>query len=220
MIIDRVTTDRGELVLRRDGEHFEVISNGTFLMDTRAGASERLLVTAARHARPRPRTMLIGGLGVGFSLVEALRDPRLSAVTVIEIEPALLDWHRRHLAGITAAALADPRTTIVIDDVMTHLAAGTSRYDAICLDVDNGPQWTVTEANAGLYDADGTALLARRLAPRGVLAVWSAARSPGYETVLRNQFGAVEVHEVPVSRGVPDVVMVATKVDPAGDIAS
>jgi len=90
-VVERVTTPRGELVLRQDGEHFEVISNGVFLMDTRDGRSERLLVTAALAAHPEPRSLLIGGLGVGFSLAAAVADSRLREITVVEIEPVLID---------------------------------------------------------------------------------------------------------------------------------
>jgi spermidine synthase len=91
------------------------------------------------------------------------------------------------------------------------LRSSPTQYDAICLDVDNGPEWTVTADNAGLYGDAGTALLARRLRPGGVLTVWSAARSPAYEGVLARHFGKVEVVEVPVARGEPDVVFAATK---------
>jgi spermidine synthase len=210
VIVERVTTPRGELVLRTDGEHFEVISNGTFLMDTRAGESERLLARAGLDAHPSPERVLIGGLGVGFSLVEALADPDVGSVTVVEVEATIVAWHHGPLAAYTAAALADPRTTVVIGDLADHLESHDDRYDVICLDVDNGPDWTVTETNSRLYDEAGTTLLASRLTERGVLTVWSAARSPAYETTLHCHFAHVEVHEVAVQRGEPDVVMVAS----------
>src|SRR4051794_8835433 len=90
VVIDRRDTARGDLVLRRAGPHFEVIANGTFLMDTRDGRSERALVTAAVAGMARPR-VLLGGLGVGFSLDQALlHDP--AEVVVVEIEPAVLEW--------------------------------------------------------------------------------------------------------------------------------
>lgn len=209
-VVDRVETPRGELVLRQHGEHYEVISNGTFLMDTRNGESERLLVRAALE-RTAVRSMLVGGLGVGFSMVEALLGLGVAQVVVVEIEPTIVGWHRRHLAHITGDALADPRTALVIADLATFLRDDVRTYDAICLDVDNGPEWTVTAANAGLYGDEGTALLANRLNAGGVLTVWSATRSPAYEQVLRRYFGNVEVIEVPVARGEPDVVFAATQ---------
>jgi len=190
-------------VLRRDGEHFEVISNGLFLMDTRDGRSERLLVTASLDAHPGPRSLLIGGLGVGFSLEAAVSDERLEQITVVEIEPTLLRWYDEQLGG---AAHRDPRVTVVIDDISQH----DGSYDVICLDVDNGPDWTVTETNSGLYDAAGTAMLAGRLNPGGVLAVWSAHQVASYEEVLRTQFRHVRALTVDVARGEPDVVYVAS----------
>ena len=144
--VERLDTPRGELVLRRDGDHHEIVSNGTFLMDTRDGRSERELVRAA--VRGPGARVLVGGLGVGFSLAEALAlDP--AAVTVVEIEPAVLRWNREHLGQ--AELLDDPRVTVVLDDLAAFLARDRQEYDAICLDVDNGPEWTVTVDNAALY---------------------------------------------------------------------
>jgi spermidine synthase len=231
-IVERVETPRGELVLRRAGEHLEIIANGVFLMDTRDGTSETLLVTAALTAAGfapgvpsgASATVLLGGLGVGFSLVEALRHPRVREVTVVEVEPAVIDWHRPrhaarlggsrgagHLAGWSRGALSDPRTRVVCADVAAWLAAGEGAYDAVCLDVDNGPEWTVTPANAGLYGDAGLALLARHLNPGGALTVWSAMRSAAFERRLRARFAHVGVHPVPVARGEPDVIYAAAK---------
>jgi spermidine synthase len=201
-VVARADTPRGELVLRRDGEHFEVISNGVFLMDTRDGRSERLLVTAALGAHPAPRSLLVGGLGVGFSLDAAVVDERLAEITVVEIEPTLLRWYEDELGG---TAHRDPRVRIVLGDIAQH----AGNYDVICLDVDNGPDWTVTNKNTSLYDAAGTARLAGRLNAGGVLAVWSAHPVASYEEVLHAQFGDVRVLTVDVARGEPDVVYVA-----------
>jgi spermidine synthase len=201
--VERLNTPRGELVLRRDGEHHEIVSNGTFLMDTRTGESERELVRVA--VRRRGARILLGGLGVGFSLAEALlRDP--AAVTVVEIEPAVVRWNREHLG---TAALDDPRVTVVVDDLTAFLARDRHRYDAVCLDVDNGPEWTVTVDNAALYGDAGLSAVDRRLAPGGTLAVWSAHRSAGFETRLRARYRTVETREIPVARGQPDVVWAA-----------
>jgi spermidine synthase len=202
-VVARVETVRGELVLRRDAQHFEVISNGVFLMDTRDGRSERLLVTAGLEAHPRPRSLLIGGLGVGFSLSAAVEDARLERITVVEIEPVLLDWYEGELRG---TAHRDPRVSVVIGDIATHSAS----YDVICLDVDNGPDWTVNDANASLYDEAGTARLAGLLTSSGVLAVWSAHAVASYEELLRAHFAVVAVRTVDVPRGDPDVVYTAT----------
>jgi spermidine synthase len=210
LTVDRASTPRGELVLRRDGEHLEIISNGVFLMDTRNGESERRLVRAALERHSAPRHVLIGGLGVGFSLIEALSDPRVDRVAVVEIEPAIVDWHNKYLAHLTGEALSDKRSAVVIADIRETLRNSDESFDAICLDVDNGPEWTVTDSNGAIYSDTDTALITSRLSTGGVLTVWSAAGSPSYQQVLSRHFGNVVVEEVPVARGEPDVVFTAT----------
>jgi spermidine synthase len=209
-VLERVATVRGELVLRRVGGDLEVISNGVFLMDTRDGRSERLLVRAAVERHGSARRLLVGGLGVGFSLLEAVALDGLTQIDVVEIEPALVAWHRTHLADRTASALADPRVRVLVDDVRAVLERSRQGYDVLCLDVDNGPDWTVTAANAGLYSADGLDLCLRALAPGGVLAVWSANVAPSYEALLRTRLDDVQALTVDayVERGEPDVVYV------------
>ncbi|GGS84732.1 MULTISPECIES: spermidine synthase [Streptomyces] len=210
-VLDRREGPYGEVVLRRHGELLQIIANGCFLMDTSDGRSERLLVDAALAALPAGRPaphVLIGGLGVGFSLAHAAAGPRWGRITVVEREPAVIDWHRDGpLAGLTREALADPRTEIVEADLVAYVNETSDTYDALCLDIDNGPDWTVTEGNEGLYGPSGLAGCARLLRPGGVLAVWSAQPSPVFEETLRNAgFQQVRTEEIPVARGVPDVV--------------
>ncbi|WP_416222978.1 spermidine synthase [Streptomyces sp. VB1] len=216
VVLDRREGPFGEVVLRERGEHFEIIANGCFLMDTSDGRSERLLIDAALAALPAARTgpsVLIGGLGVGFSLVRAVEEERWGRIVVVEREQAIVDWH---LAGpldrISGPALADPRTGILPTDLVAHLRTTTERYDALCLDIDNGPDWTVTEGNGSLYSPAGLAHCHDRLTPGGVLAVWSARPSPAFEQALRNAgFSGVRTEEVAVARGVPDVVHLALR---------
>ncbi|GAA2559613.1 MULTISPECIES: spermidine synthase [Streptomyces] len=218
-VLDRREGPYGEVVLRRHGGLLQIIANGCFLMDTSDGRSERRLVDAALAAldaadareghgpRPGPH-VLIGGLGVGFSLAHAAAQPRWGRITVVEREPAVIGWHREGpLAELSAGALADPRTKIVEADLVAYVNETSDTFDALCLDVDNGPDWTVTEGNGGLYSPAGLADCARVLRPRGVLAVWSAKPSPEFEGTLRNAgFHQVRTEEIPVARGVPDVV--------------
>lgn len=205
--LERAHTSRGELCLRRVAGRFEIISNGVFLMDTSDGTSERLLVEAAveRCNAPQPR-MLIGGLGVGFSLNRAARFAHVAAIDVVEIEPAIIRWHARHLQEITGAAMRDPRVTIHQADMIDWLTCSAERYDVICLDTDNGPNWLVFDSNADLYHARGLDLAHSRLHAGGVLAVWSASRDNAFEDRLRVRFGQVDVLETPRDRGSPDIV--------------
>lgn len=218
VVLDRREGPFGEVVLRERGEDFEIIANGCFLMDTSDGRSERLLVDAALAALPAGRpdpSVLIGGLGVGFSLAHAVAEPRWGRIVVVEREEAIVDWHLTGPLGrISRAALADPRTSILRTDLVAHLSAATERYDALCLDIDNGPDWTVTQDNGSLYSATGLAACRARLKAGGVLAVWSAQPSAIFEESLRNAgFRAVSTEEVAVARGVPDVVHLALRGD-------
>lgn len=209
--IERVRGVNGELVLRRREGHHEIVANGVFLMDTRDGRSERLLVTAAAARMPARGRMLLGGLGVGFSLAAALAEPRVQEVHVVEVEPAVVRWNRGPLAALHGDALADPRVTVHVDDVAAVLTAATDgAFDAVCLDVDNGPDWVVVPENARLYTPPGIAAATRVLAPGGVLAVWSASRTDALAEHLRARLDDVEVLEVPVARGEPDVVVLGS----------
>ncbi|WP_232246780.1 spermidine synthase family protein [Kitasatospora mediocidica] len=213
--VDRREGPYGEVVLRERDGLFEIIANGCFLMDTSDGRSERRLVNAALEALPEREnapSVLIGGLGVGFSLAEAAADPRWGSIVVVEREPAVIDWHRTGPLGrFSADALTDPRVQVVEADLVEHVATGTDRYDALCLDIDNGPDWLVTDSNGGLYAGQGLALLRGRLAPGGVLAVWSAQPSAAFEERLRDAgFCRVWTLEIPVPRGAPDIVHLAT----------
>ena len=216
-VVERTTGLAGELVLRRDGEHHEIVANGVFLMDTRGGSSERLLVSATADRMPPPGRMLIGGLGVGFSLAAALTHPAVTAVEVVEREPAVIRWNRGPLAPLHGGALADPRVTVREADVADRLAAAEpASFDAVCLDTDNGPDWLVSPANARLYTDTGLGAAARALSPGGVLAIWSAAPSPALTARLSGLFAEVRTLEVPVERGTPDDVTLG--IDPRREV--
>lgn len=205
-IIERVTTERGELQLQRRGEAFEVISNGCFLMATYNGGSERAMVDlAAGWLKPRlPRRILVGGLGVGYTLQAALASPGVEQVTVVEIEPTVVEWNRCYLSQFNGGALDDPRVELVIADLADLLPAPPVRpYDLILIDTDNGPDWVVFESNQILWSDRGLDWLDRWRAPGGVTAFWSAQAAPEFEALLRRRYG--EVGAAPIRAAVHSV---------------
>jgi spermidine synthase len=208
VVLDRRSTPHGELLLRRVDDAFELIANGVFLMDSRDGRSERELV---RRALPEAGAadVLIGGLGFGFSAAEALSHAEVRSVTVVELEESIVHWAGTALRPVTGLDLHDPRLEVVIDDFVAHLARMDDQVDAICLDVDNGPDWLVHEANARLYTREGLAELQARLRPGGRLTVWAHAPSARLLADLQATFREVEAVEVPRHGLPPDVIYVA-----------
>jgi hypothetical protein len=246
-VIERVAGRSGELVLRRRAGHLEVILNGAFLISTENEASSRAMITAgleavalplpdpgsqaasdlgagpgpgASPAESRRHEVLIGGLGLGYALDEALRSPRVGLVTVVEYEPTVVRWFEEHgaerAARAAAARAAVPRASgpgaraesgqslvrsetapvgaraaIVVGDVADVLRARPGTFDLVCLDTDNGPGWLVREANAGLYDEPGVRLAHRALRRGGAAVFWSTQRYPEFEARLRAVFGGV-----------------------------
>ncbi len=210
VVVERRRTEQGELVLRRAGAHFEVIANGTFLMDTRDGRSERALVREALPDRGGLR-VLLGGLGVGFSLDETLRHPGVAEVVVCEVEAAVVEWARSHLRGVCEHGVDDPRVRLVVADLRDALATLAGPFDAICVDIDNGPGWLVHPENAAIYADAGLDRLGGLLAPGGRLGVWSAAADEPFAARLRSRFGTVRAVAIAVPRGPDDVVYVADR---------
>lgn len=192
----------GEAVLRRraDGA-LELRVGGVFVMDDVETASERKLATATLDAiagtSGRLR-ILVGGLGLGYTLRALLDDDRVAYVQVAELEPAIPAWMREGvLPG--AEALADPRVDLRIADVRDLVTGGPARsWDAILLDVDNGPGFLVHEANATLYESPFLRRCADALAPGGQLCVWSMAEAPALTEAMRGTFVQVESDPVPV----------------------
>lgn len=223
---DRRTTHSSVTLDRREGPYGRSsCGSGGRLRDHRQrvlpdGHRRRALRAAADRCRTRRTACRADGsgsarrgLGVGFSLAHAAAEPRWGRIAVVEREQAIIDWHLDGpLARISGTALADPRTAILATDLVRYLRTTTDRYDALCLDIDNGPDWTVTEDNGSLYSASGLADCRERLNPGGVLAVWSAQPSAAFEQALQNAgFSGVRTEEVHVARGVPDVVHLALR---------
>jgi spermidine synthase len=199
----RVRSTAGdELMLRRRGGIYEIRCNGYDLMSNRAHRSEEALAELALEqvAAPSPQ-ILIGGLGMGYTLRAALdRAPREARITVAEILPAIIAWNKDRLAPLAGRPLDDPRVDLRESNV-DALLTETARFDAILLDVDNGPDAVVHAGNDPLYSARGLRRLRRALAPSGVLAIWSADRSPRFEALLDDAHFVWRATEV-AARGV------------------
>ena len=205
-VIQRVLTPRGEIQLQSRGEHYEIISNGTFLMATYNGDSERLLVRAALKASHKPKHILIGGLGVGYSLAEALDYPGVERVTVVEIEEKIIEWYRSYFSNFSDNALDNPKTKLIHADLIKWLTKTRKKYDVICLDIDNGPAWVVSEDNNFLYDDVGLNALSQILNRNGVISFWSSFSSPEFGQRLEKHFSSIEKLSMSRDRGEPDYI--------------
>ena len=201
-------TPRGELVLRRRGEALEFISNGTFLMDTSNGESERAMATLALTGRAGGAHVLVAGLGFGFTLATTLTFD-VAEVVLVELEADVVGWNEQWWP-LGRDALRDERVNLVIDDFASFIERTDRSFDAVLVDIDNGPDWTVAPPNDVVYD-DLLGQLRRIVRqPDGRLCVWSAAASETFEHRLGRHFPRVTTHAVAVPRGEPDVVFLAT----------
>ncbi|MGU3539489.1 spermidine synthase [Methylobacterium sp. A54F] len=185
----------GTLRLLRRGTEFSIQLGHNELMNSRVKGSEEALaaLACARLAgRPRPR-LLVGGLGMGFTLRAALAGlPPEARVTVAELVPAVVAWARGPLTELFAGCLDDPRVEIREADVAGLIRSGAGAYDAILLDVDNGPDGLTRAANDRLYDAAGLGAARAALRPGGTLAVWSAHPDDAFTRRLRQAGFQVE----------------------------
>ena len=196
--IARVSGERGELVLRRreDDGALELRVNGVFVMDDRETSSEELLAAAALEAVRRPDRVLVGGLGLGYTVRALLADDRLGQVVVAELEPDLVSWMR---SGLVPSILDDPRVAVVVGDVRAVVTdLPDASVDAILLDVDNGPDFLVYNENSAIYTSGFLATCRAKLRAGGVLTVWSSSASTALEAAVGDVFGACDVQPVPV----------------------
>lgn len=204
------------LRLKRRGQEYSIMLGSNELMNSRLSGSEQALATLSQTAiadRKAPR-ILIGGLGMGFTLRAALEAFGSDAkIAVAELVPAVVAWARGPMADLHATSLDDPRVTIVEDDVGAVIGAARGNLDAILLDVDNGPDGLSRPGNDSLYDAAGLGRSLRALAPGGVLTVWSAHPAPQFTKRLKQAGFAVEEKPVRANgkAGVRHMIWVARR---------
>jgi len=215
----QVPGNSGELRLYQRGDEFSIriVGRGGELMNSRVHGSEEALaeLTCARLAGCSNPRLLIGGLGMGFTLAAALRHlGDLAQVEVVELVPAVVAWNRGPLGEHTGHPLQDSRVIVHEGDVARVIKAGQQAYDAILLDVDNGPEGLTRKKNNWLYSTDGLNTTYTALRPQGVLAVWSAGPADDFLQRLRKV--GFEVDEVRVrahgSKGARHVIWFARRV--------
>ncbi|MBS7538856.1 spermidine synthase [Ancylobacter lacus] len=185
----------GDLRLMKRGEEFSIMAGATELMNSRLSGSEKALADLAcdrlgERAAPR---LLIGGLGMGFTLRAALaRLGPQAEVRVAELVPSVIAWARGPMAALFGGSLDDPRVSLLEGDVGAFIRQHRQAYDAILLDVDNGPGGLTRAANDGLYDPVGLAAAHAALRPGGLLLVWSSAPDRDFTQRLRRSGFAVD----------------------------
>jgi spermidine synthase len=201
--VARAESERGEIVLRRRIEErtadtLELRVNGVYVMDTRETTSEIALASTALELLESPRRVVVGGLGLGFTVQRVLADHRVEQVRVVEIEQALIDWMRDGTIPHGPALLADKRLRVVDADIVTAVAEALSTYDLVLLDVDNGPGHLVHATNARVYGREFLEATRRIIDPGGALVIWSANRSPELAELMEEVFGNCTEHRYDV----------------------
>lgn len=198
VVIERVASPLGEMVLSRRDNDFSIRVAGVELMNSHNHASEDELgrITAAPLAKLASPRMLVGGLGLGFTLRAALDTlPATAHVDVAEIVPDVVRWNRTVFGFLAKDPLDDPRVHVIEGDVGPVIARARARYDAIVLDVDNGPD-PLAKSNAGLYRRGGLAAAHAAVAPNGLYAVWSSFQSGTFTTWLVEAGFTVDVQRI------------------------
>ena len=188
-----------ELRLMRRGDEFSMMLGPNELMNSRLSGSEEVLATLAckRIGAVKSPHLLIGGLGMGFTLRAALAVLGPEArIVVAELVPAVIKWAKGPMADIFGDSLKDPRARILGADVIEVIGSHSSAFDAILLDVDNGPEGLIRKANDALYDLQGLKAIRRALRPGGVLAVWSSGPNGAFSKRL--DAAGFDVNEVAV----------------------
>ena len=184
-------------MLARHGDEWVVRVDQQLLMSNRMHDSEIALAERAIDRVNAPRSVLVGGLGLGYTLRAALEHVAADAeVTVVELVAELVEWNRKHLRELNGEPLADPRCRVVIGDVLDVIKRSPGAFDVILLDVDNGPRALAQAKNQRIYGDSGVRACHAALRPGGIVAVWSRGPSARYERTLRSCAFDVDVQRV------------------------
>lgn len=191
-----------EFILARHGDDWVVRVDQRMLMSTRVHHSEILLAEQSIARAGDPKHVLVGGLGLGYTLRATLDSlPDDAHVTVVELVPELVEWNRTLLAELSDHALDDPRCEVIVDDVFEVIARRPRAFDVILLDVDNGPRALSQAKNQRLYSDAGTRACKNALQAGGVLGVWSSGPNAKYAARLERFGFYTDVRRVPAREG-------------------
>ncbi len=194
--VSSVKSSDKDMRLITRGNHYEIISNGIFLMATYGGKSEIEMVEDGLFYLSQNKLsdikVLIAGLGVGYSLMPAVFDERVTQVDVVELEEEIIQWNNNYFQEYNQGVLNSDKVRIICGDIYDYLNDNLSHnqveYDLIILDVDNGPDWLVRANNSRLYERDGLSLLKKNLSDSGYAAIWSMTQKDSFEKALLEQF--------------------------------
>ena len=209
--------NKRELILYQRDTEYSIRVNGQELMNSRMFGSEMMLaeLSCPEIAERKNANVLIGGLGMGYTLSAALRLLHPDAdVLLAELVPSVVEWNKNVLGSLAGDPLKDSRVTVVIEDVINIINNNTSAFDAILLDVDNGPNSLTQEGNDELYSMSGVAMIHRALRPGGVVAVWSSSPDTGFmQRLNRSSFHVLEkkVRGRTHKKGPVHTIWIATK---------
>jgi spermidine synthase len=187
--IDRaeISGQNGEITLRRRGSEFSIRTDDTELMNSRLhGSEDALAELTCNRADKSNLQILIGGLGMGYTLAAAIKQSgSKTQITVSELIPAVVKWNRKHLGHLAGNPLDNPRVTLKTEDVAKTIEKKESAWDVILLDVDNGPEGLTQKANDQLYNKSGLKALFFALCSKGILGIWSANNDDAFTHRLK-----------------------------------
>ena len=203
IILSRVMTPNGELQLQQwvdiNGNNqaaYEIIFNGVFLMASYNELSEKELANLTIELLGSERQdlrVLLGGLGIGYTLQALLACERIQAVDVVEIEDHIIRWAKSYFSELNRHACSDPRVRLINMDIWDYILTTRKPYDAVILDVDNGPTWLALERNQRLYEEPGLVKVKALLGNGGVFIVWAAQKCTVFQKKLEEVFGGTEL---------------------------
>lgn len=195
-VLAREQTPNGEIQLQRLNQKppvYEIIFNGVFMVASYNQLSERRLATLAiEPLSGKNLRVLIGGLGIGYTLQATLAHQTVGAVEVVELDEHIIEWNKRFFGELNGHALSDPRVRLIQMDFARYLDETTGTYQAIVLDLDNGPNWLVLESNGRMYSVETLRKMRGLLEAGGVLTVWSAERDGVFRQRLQGAFEQVD----------------------------